>query len=457
MNLLYSTLLCIVFTFPKTNDLQQYWVEFSDKSNSPYSIERPEDFLSQRAIARRTKQKIPIKESDLPVNPFYLKSLKNRGAIIHFSSKWFNASKVICDEQTANEIRKLPFVKNMEYAGKYFQNEITLEHRKPSKNRLKRVFQNHYGFAKEQIEMLNGHKLHNMGYFGEGMIIVVLDAGFYNVDKSPFFNDLRNNGKLLGCIDFVNLKNVPFQSSMHGTKVLSVMAANVPGLMVGTAPKASYCCIKTEDSRGEFRFEECNWLAGLEYADSIGADVINSSLGYTIFNDTTMNYSHEDLDGRTALCTQAAEMAFQKGMIIVNSAGNEGTNNWEKVACPADAKNVLTVGSCNYYGKKTNFSSFGTTKDGRLKPDIVTLGEDIAVASVVNSDVLSAEGTSYSSAIICGLIATLWQAFPNKTNLEIIDALKSTASHSKSANPKIGYGVPDFTKAYFYLKSSENN
>ncbi len=451
LSLLWAT---FVLHYAQASDLKQYWVHFLDKNNSPYSVERPEEFLSPRAVMRRQKQDIPITISDLPLNPQYLSELKELGVQILHTSKWFNAATIVCNSQTITKVSALPFIDSIQYVGKLFRNRLVLEEKTSSKKRVKKPFDNHYGFASSQIEMLNGHRLHKLGYLGDGVLIAILDAGFYNADKSLFFEELRKSGKLLYPKDYVNLEELPFQSSTHGTHVLSVMAANIPGLMVGTAPNATYLCIKTEDSRGEFRFEECNWIAGLEYADSMGVDIINSSLGYTFFEDATMNYAIEDLDGKTALCSQAAEMAFQKGMIVVNSAGNEGKADWKYVACPADAAHILAIGAIDLDEQKTDFSSFGPSSDGRIKPELVALGESVAVASAVKPHVLSGMGTSYSAPIVCGLVAVLWQAFPDKTNQEIIQAVKSTAFLASSPNNRVGYGKPDFWKAFLYLKNN---
>lgn len=431
-----------------------FWITFSDKIHTIYKVDNPAVFLSERAILRRSKQNIPITESDFPVNANYLAALKKKGAIIKFSSRWFNAVAVVCTEAVAQEIAAQPFVTQVDYAGKYFPKLKHLAKNKTKRKRVKAEFKHQYGYAKEQIDMLNGITLHEQGLTGRGQMIAVLDAGFKNVEVSPFFAHLLQNDRLMTYDAIDGDKNV-FESSLHGTQVLSVMAANIPGVMVGTAPDATYICIKTEDNRGEFRMDECSWIAGLEYADSIGVDVVNSSLGYTTFDDRRMNYHIADLDGKTSLTSRAAEIAFAKGMIIVSSAGNEGKNVWKGLAMPADAPNVLAVGAVDYYHNKCDFSSSGWVKNEGVKPDVVALGIDVAVISGEKNKVLSGRGTSYAAPLISGLIAALWQAFPEMTNQQIMEAVRKSASDALHPSIETGFGVPNFSAAFNYLQMKQ--
>lgn len=460
MRIILTSLFCCFFTFSfgqNKEELKKIWIEFVDKANTKYAIDAPETFLSPRAIQRRQRQNLTIDSTDLPVNVTYLDSLVSLGAKIHSTSKWLNAASVLVSDEKAKEIEQLSFVKSTKYVGKNLTKFILLRREDKVRDSLPEVMlmENYYGHAEAQIKMLNGDFLHNEGYKGKGIWIAVLDGGFSNVDIMPFFDSLRTNNRLIFSKDFVDGDDFVYESSAHGSEVMSTMAANYPGLMVGTAPEATYICLKTEDTRGEYLIEECNWVAGLEYADSLGVDVVNSSLGYTTFSDSKMNYAYENLDGKTGIATRAASLAGQKGMIVVNSAGNEGDGKWKHIDVPADAENILTVGAVKFSGERASFSSIGPAADGRIKPEVVALGQRTATASAYGTKVNHSRGTSFSSPIIAGMVAALWQAFPNKTNKEIIEAVIQSSSQIDSPDNELGYGIPDFRLAYQLLKSRE--
>ena len=300
--------------------------------------------------------------------------------------------------------------------------------------------------------MLNGDILHRMGYDGTGMLVAVLDGGFSNVDIMPFFDTLRATNRILEGRDLVDNDDYVYESSSHGSHVLSTMAANLPGMLVGTAPGATYVCIKTEDVRSELRIEEDNWVAGAEYADSLGVDVINSSLGYTTFNIKSMSHEYKDLDGNTSRATIGADIAASKGMLVVVSAGNEGNGRWKYVGAPADADSVMAVGALDRDGDRVKFSSQGPTADGRVKPSVMARGGKSVVGSLYSYEVDSVDGTSFASPIMAGMVTSLWQAFPNKTNMEIIRAIEKSADRYDSPDKKHGHGTPDFYKAYRLLQ-----
>ena len=453
--LLITGLLINISAWSQNQEGQYYWISFADKKQTSYSIDEPEAFLSLRAIERRIKQGIAVTENDFPVNQSYLNELVSAGVKIKNTSRWLNAASVICTSETAKKMAEMPFVTSVDYVGKQHQKQLAVNEKASRQKPVKRVFSHKYGYAKAQIEMLKGISLHESGLTGRGKMIAVLDAGFKNVDSSPFFDHLRQNNQLVHSYDMVDSDNQVFETSVHGTEVLSIMAANIPGVMVGTAPDAIYVCIKTEDTRSEFRMDECSWIAGLEYADSLGVDVVNSSVGYTVFNDSKMNYAKEDLDGKTALSSRAAELAFAKGMIIVNSAGNEGNNTWKGLAMPADAPNVLAVGAVDAGSEKCDFSSIGWVSSTSVKPDIAALGADIAVVSGENNDVLSGKGTSYAAPLVSGLIAALWQAFPYATNKQILEAVRKTASEALHPDNETGFGIPNFSAAFNYLQMKQ--
>ncbi len=433
-----------------------YWVLFKDKKGNPYSISRPSEYLSERSIARRQRQHILITESDLPVNPTYINALKLLGVTIINQSKWFNAVTIAStDISKINTIRKLSYVKEIKTISisptKNNFSKFELENDKipvsiDRSGIVSAVTVLNYGLSYYQAHQIGVDCLHNLGYQGQGMIIAELDAGFEKVDSLPAFDSLRMNNQLLGTHDFVIGGTVLYQGHPHGMNTLSCMVGNLPGRIVGTAPKAKYWLLRTEDAATESLQEEINWSVGAEFADSVGADVINSSLGYNIFDNAADNHSYLDLDGNTTIITKAADMAVSKGMFVVSSAGNAGGPPWFKITAPADADSVLTVGAVDSAGTIASFSSRGPTSDGRFKPNTVARGVKAIVASQYG-DVFKQSGTSFSSPITAGAVACLWQANPTKTNMEILDAIQQSASQYSNRDTIKGYGIPNFCKA----------
>jgi serine protease AprX len=450
-------IIAVLLTAPLlAQPLTKHWIQFKDKKDNPYSIDKPEEYLSARAIERRKRYNIEIDETDLPVNPSYLNEIKNAGGVIYTTSKWFNAATVYAEDDILAKIKELPFVLSTEPVGRYTKANPSRSRPKVRGNGEKYVqYNEHYGHGDNQIKMLNGDLLHNMGFDGDGMMVAVLDGGFTNVDIMPFFDTLRANGRILEGWDMVDNDSYVYESSSHGTQVLSTMAANLPGLLIGTAPDATYVCIKTEDVRSELRIEEDNWVAGAEYADSLGVDVINSSLGYTTFNIQSMSHTYEDMDGKTSRATIGADMAASKGMLIVVSAGNEGGGKWKYMGAPADGDDVFAIGGVDRSEKRASFSSQGPTFDGRVKPNVMARGAQSIVASLYAYEVDSANGTSFASPILAGMVTSLWQAFPEKTNIEIMRAIEKSSDNYHTPNGKTGYGLPDFYKAYRILSGED--
>ncbi len=438
----------------------KYWVRFADKNNSPYSVNNPEEFLSQKAIDRRTAHGIDVIDNDIPVNPSYLTAVENTGAQLLNPSKWFNSVTVKTDDPAViAAINALPFVMSVE---KVSQNTIKESGNKfepikkiPDESKIKGITSGQsysYGQGFNQIDMLNGIELHDDGYDGEGMIIAVLDAGFLNADIISGFDSLWLNNRILGWKDFADpLSPDIFGSHSHGTHVLSTMGAYLPGELVGTAPQAAYWLLRTEDAGSEYLIEELNWASGAEFADSAGVDIINSSLIYTTFDDPSQDHTYSDLDGNTTIITRAADMAVSKGMIVVNSAGNYGNSSWQYIGPPADGDSVFSIGAVNSSGNYVSFSSIGPTYDGRVKPNVVAQGSSSAILSAYSGNVSSSSGTSFSSPITAGMVACLWQAHPDKRNTEILDAIQQHASQSALPDMLLGYGIPDYYQAHSYL------
>lgn len=429
-----------------------HWVELTDKQNTPYSIFRPQEFLSARAIERREQQGILIEENDLPISPNYLKAIEDLGIKIHAKSKWLNAVAVYTkDQEILAKIANFPFVKQIFPLGKARKvSKININKTRPKVD-IKAHQIDYYGLANNQIKMLGGDILHQYGFTGEGVQLAVFDGGFSNVYRMPVFDSIYKDSRLLGTHDFVEGDDYVYESSSHGTHVLSCIGAKAPHLMVGTAPDASFYLFKTEDVKGEFRAEEFNWVAALEHADSIGVDVVNSSLGYTGFNDTTMSYKYHQLDGKTAISSRGANIGASKGIIIVNSAGNEGDGAWHYIGTPADAPGVLSIAAVRSDGKRARFSSWGPTYDGRIKPDVAAQGQNAMVAAMNRYAVRPTNGTSFSSPIMAGMVASLKSAFPYATSNAIKEAVRMSGHQSSEPDSSLGYGIPNFFFAYVML------
>ncbi|MCD4730721.1 MAG: S8 family serine peptidase [Bacteroidales bacterium] len=474
MKKVYLLLVSIVITFTVISQVapDKYLVKFTDKNDSPYSISNPEEFLSQKALDRRTAHGIAIVENDLPVNPQYIESVANTGVTILNSSKWFNGVTIYTTDQGALDIiNAFSFVESVEKGGnsnseigeslekEFFANEWITEI--PEAGLYKSLTAGNsyeYGAAANQIQMLNGDILHDMGYDGEGMTIAVLDAGFLNVDDLSAFDSLWNNGQILGYKDFVDPINPNiFNSHSHGCMVLSTMGANLPGQMVGTAPQADYWLLRSEDGPTEYLIEEYNWVSAAEFADSVGADIINSSLGYTTFDDFSQNHTYEDMDGNTTPITIGADMAVSKGMIVVNSAGNSGSGAWFYIGAPADGDSVFSIGAVDGSGNIAFFSSNGPTFDGRIKPNVVAQGQGSAIIDPNGGSVTFGSGTSFSSPITAGMVACLWQANPNKRNTEIMEAIQSSGSLANAPTNQMGWGIPDYVAAHSILTIVDYN
>ncbi len=435
----------------------KYWVAFKDKDHSPYCTCRPAEFLSARALERRARAGIAVVENDLPVNPDYLKQLKSIGAQIHNTSRWLNAAAVQVDSATATHLNSLSCVKTVSYLGPH------LKYRNPPNRPVKTrvpltsdpaILGNDiptWGYASQQNELLGIPVLQMAGNRGAGIWIAVLDGGFTNADTIPMFDSVALQGRLIPGWDFVERDAGVFESANHGTSVLSVMASNLPHYFVGTAPDATYFLIKTEDTGGEFPIEEANWVAGAEWADSIGADIINASLGYTSFNDNSLSHVYADLDGRTSISSRGASIAATKGMIICNAAGNEGDGPWHSIGVPADAPGLIAVGAVTEKRTRASFSSFGPTADGRIKPDLMAPGDEIVVAGNVGISLGLSSGTSLASPMLAGALASLWSAFPTKTAAEILKAVFSASDQDKAPDNERGYGLPDMTDAWIQL------
>lgn len=443
----------------------KYWVQFTDKNNSPYSIHQPSAFLSQKCIERRERLALGFDERDIPVNEAYVNQVLALGnCALHNKSKWFNAITIVTEDSTlVEQIETLPFVLQVKSVALFGSHDgISDVDKFTEENELKSFRQDElccdyseYGPSLRQIEMLNGHLIHQWGFTGKGVDVALFDAGWGGTDQLPAFSRLRNEGRIKMTRDFVYHESV-YNRSTHGTFVLSTMAGEIPDSLIGTAPDANYFLFRTEDPLSEFPVEEDNWVAAAEFADSLGIDVINSSLGYSTFDDETLNHTYADMDGNTTHCSIAADIAASKGLIIVNSAGNSGNGIWHYITAPSDADSILCVGAVDKDIQHAPFSGYGPSSDGDVKPDVVTMGQ-ATVYAALDSTIATGNGTSFSSPICAGMVACLVQAFPRKLNMDVIHAVRESAHQFANPDDSLGYGVPDFLKAWLILANSQDN
>lgn len=428
-----------------------YWVQFTDKDNTPYDIDHPEQFLSERAIERRLKNNIPIITEDLPVDPAYVDSLRSLGLEVLNTSKWFNGISI-----RSNDLGLIDILHYLSFIKEPLRND-TLSEISVQPDKLKRLFLKgsfDYGYSSRQIKMLNGHKLHEMGFKGNGVLIAIIDAGFLNADVMSSLSHLWNSDRILAVKDFVHDGQAFFNSHSHGSKVLSTVGGFIDNTLSGTACEAEFLLLRSEKGESEYLVEEYNWISAAEYADSFGVDVINSSLGYSEFDDPSQNHSYKDLDGKTTPVSLAASIAASKGIIVVNSAGNQGAEDWKYITAPGDATDILTIGAVDSSETITNFSSKGPTSDGRIKPDVCAMGRYV-ITQEVNDVIAMSSGTSFSSPITAGLVACLLQANPNASTSDIINAVIKSADRYQKPDTIYGYGIPDFLLANTILKNQK--
>lgn len=424
----------------------RYRITFSDKKNNPYSLKRPHEFLSQKAIDRRRKFGIRPDAHDLPVTPLYLEALRERGMHIVHTSKWNNTAVIeTADSASVRDLTEFSFVSAV---CKVWESPDSIKIT-PSYNRradlLNRLdtLPDRYGRGRGQAAMIAADRLHEAGFRGAGITIAVIDGGFLNADCIPALRECH----VLGTRNFTGSSKSVYEAEQHGTMVLSCIAANLPGSLVGTAPDADFYLLQSEISEGENLVEEDNWCAAVEYADSLGCDIVTSSLGYYEFDDTLASHRYAELDGHTAINSRSASLAASRGMLVLNSAGNSGNSRWKKIGFPADAENILAVGAVTANRKNTLFSSLGNTADGRTKPDVMAQGQDAWLLDYTGS-MKTANGTSFSTPILCGGVACLLQAFPDRRPEEIIDVVRRTADNAATPDNIYGYGIPDLWKAY---------
>jgi len=446
------------FALTQTAPLR-YWVQFTDKTNSEYNVNVPEEFLSSEAVSLRNFFNITITEQDLPVNSSYIEALNMlEGVNVKHVSKWFNAATIALEDSNfidpvLETLSTLPFVYEVKSALEY--TTVLPEEAVYRTQTIVPTYYSSYGASYAQIAINNGHLLHELNYRGAGIKIGVFDSGFNAVQDLEAFQHLRDDGRIHQAKDVVEGDLWVYNGGNHGRSVLSIMAAVIPDSLIGSAPEANYYLFRTENGGSENVIEEDNWVRALEMADSMGIRLINSSLGYRTFDDSLQNHSYADMDGDITRISRAADIAASKGMLIVNSAGNSGTNeDWPQIGAPADADSILAVGALTPLGEYAWFSSIGPSSDGDVKPNVCAVGNQTVFANF-SGGISQGNGTSFSSPVITGLTACLWQAFPEKSNMEIIRAIEQSCDLYLNPNDSLGNGTPDYFKAFEILLNKE--
>ena len=439
----YNTVNILLLLLPTFLAAQnRYWVSFTDKKEA-IEMFLPTDFLSEASLERREVQNLGIQTNDYPVSPSYKSAVSKLGFQIYSESRWLNAVSIyLTSPNDVNRIKQLPFVKSVNKVKTYFNkisdlnfDDYSLKHSNTE-----------YGPSFGQLAQLNGQVLHEQGFKGAGVTIAVIDASFHKVDSLFMFDHLWDNNKILDTWDFVLNQDLDFSIDTigyHGTMVLSCMGAYMPDSLIGTAPDASYLLYRTEDTSSETLLEEDNWVLAAEKADAFGADIINTSLGYSILDDSLESHSYSDMDGNTTVITIAADIAASKGMLVVNSAGNSGTSDWYYITAPADGDSVLTIGAVDSDSIVTSFSSRGPTSDGRMKPNVVSQGLN-AVVCDLNNGIRTANGTSFSSPILAGMAASAWSALPLLSSMDLFELIQESGHLYPNGNNEYGFGVPNF-------------
>ena len=438
----------------------RYIIRLKNKTGTPYSVANPAQFLTQRAIDRRTRFGIAIDETDLPITPGYIDSIRLAGSVTIINvSKWLNQVCISTTDAAAlAKINSFSFVLASSPAGarlsvasqpvnKQLDPPFRLTPATPVAVQNVTDFYN-YGSSYNQVHLHNLDFLHNQGFRGQGMQMAIIDDGFFNYSSLPTFDSARINNQILGTWDFVSNNSTVTDDDSHGMECLSTIAANMPGNFIGTAPAAAYYLYRTEDVATEYPVEEQNWAAAAERADSLGVDVFSVSLGYNTFDNSIFNHTYADMTGNTTIIARAANFAAKKGILVVAAAGNEGNSSWHYVTTLGDADSALTVGAVNINRQVAGFSSYGPNSDGQVKPDVAAVGINAVVANPNSGQPSFGNGTSFACPIMAGVTTCLWQAFPELKNLDIIDGLHQSADKFTSPDDRTGYGVPDVKMAF---------
>ncbi len=448
-----ALLLCFCWT-TKTVAQDRYAVFFKFKPQKEYSLASPSKFLTEKAIQRRAKEKFAVDSLDLPVTAAYLQGLSAHSQELLYVSKWLNAAVVVTDAEGKKKMEGLPFVQKVEWVAKGFisktgnRNGTEVPVSQPKKWAIEESYREAatYDF---QNELLGIPAMHQAGFTGKGITVAVFDSGFPGLDKASAFSHVFTNKRVVGQLNVVRpwIKEV-FRDNEHGTQVASLILANQTGTLVAGAHQAQVIFAITEDVATEYPVEELNWVRAAEYADSLGVDIINSSLGYLDFDEPSLTYTTAQLDGKTTYVTRGATLAAKRGILVVNSVGNYGSAGSSSLVAPADAQGILAVGSVNASSVVSTFSSRGPTADGRIKPELVAFGQSPVLVRGTGQ-VSSAAGTSFSAPQLTALAAGLWEAKPSWTKDELLTSLIKSGTQYATPDQNLGYGIPNFRSAYY--------
>lgn len=437
------------------------WIYFTDKGNDIQKYySNPESVVSEKSLKRRDKvlaKKNAIDFTDLPVNDDYIYQLISEGFLLKQKSKWFNAVSGYATEEQLNKISSHYFVSKIDIVQKlsrriddveFDESDLTLN----KVNQPEEIYSLNYGNSYTQANIINVPQVHNLGYNGSGITICVMDAGFGNLGHEVF-----QNMNIIAKYDFVN-SSATMTSNSHGTAVLSLIGGFKEGQLIGPAYGSNYILARTEDVNSETPVEEDNWIAALEWADSIGVDVTTTSLGYLEFDSPYADYTWEDMDGNTAKITIAGDLAVAKGIVVVNAAGNEGYNSTRNtLGAPADGDSILAIGSVDYQGIRAYYSSVGPTVDGRIKPDFMAMGMGTYIATLASTTSYATStigGTSYSCPQAAGVVALLLSKNPDLTPMQIRDILRQTSSYSSNPDREYGWGIINALEAFNNIPTS---
>ena len=436
-------ILLVAGTLESQGQTYRYFLRFTDKLNSPYSLQQPEAYLSERSVQRRGRQGIAISENDLPPNPAYLTGITQAGAKVIYKSRWLNGALIEATEPVKNQLLSLSYVAQIE-----FNSPLKQVRKAASKDKfsVESTTSLNYGDATAQIHLLGVDSMHNAGFHGENMLIAILDDGFFQANQISCLDSAFLNNRIQELYDFVDNDSTVFGQGGHGTNVMSCMTGYVPDQLISPAFRSNFVLFRTEDGASETRAEEAYWLFAAERADSLGVDIINSSLGYSQFDNPADNYTPADMDGNTTLVTRAADLAASKGILVVNSAGNSGNTSWHIITAPADGDSVLAVGAVNRLGEIANFSSRGPAADGAVKPDVMAVGYETALCNEYGSLGIS-YGTSFSSPLTAAMAAGLWQANPHLQMAEVLYCLRKSGHIFANPNNNYGYGYANWVRA----------
>jgi len=464
--IILSSILVFNFFLLSQAQFSRYQVKLKNKGGTPHTISSPSTYLSQRAIQRRLRYGIAVDSTDLPVSPNYIAQIANTPNVTILNiSKWQNAISIqVSDQSAITTINNYPFVKSVngvaartaENGRSQIKNKFQEEETITSidvYNRLEQITADYFNYGTNsfnEIHLHNGEFLHNIGLRGQGMQIGMLDNGFNNFTSLKAFDSVNTNNQVLGTWDFVNREVNVTNDGSHGMSCFSTIAANMPGQFIGKAPKASFWLFKTEDDASEYPIEEFNWVCGAERADSAGADIISSSLGYFDFDNASLNYTYADMNGNTTISAIGADLAAKKGLLVFNSAGNSGNSSNKFIITPSDGDSVIAVGAVNTAGVVGSFSSYGPSSDGQIKPDMASIGVSAMIQTSSNTIGLS-NGTSFACPNMAGLGTCLWQGFPEFNNMKILRALQQSSNKFTTPDDRVGYGIPNMKLAFSNL------